>query len=109
MRQMYSDKEYEQVLVRVGQILDEMERSGAQIDRALVDELMRHFDAIHRESLSRLVAFLESDQPDLLLKLKSDFAIRHLLGLYDLASFDGIEKASQHEGFVPESEVKKIG
>ena len=104
----YSDKEYEQILLRLGQMVDDIDKIEDPMTKDLVHDLLQHFDVVHREAISRMAQFVEQENPELMSRLKDDYTIRHLLALYDLETFDGVEAAKDTKGFISENDVKMI-
>lgn len=102
----YSDKEYEQALLTLGDVTDKLHTIDDEQARDMVNILMQHFDVIHREAISRLWSILEIKQPELCEKIvKEDYTVRNLLALYDLIEFEGIKKPVDPPPFVPYDQV----
>ncbi len=104
----YSDKECEEMLRTTGNLTESLHAIENEHIKEQITSLMEHFDIIHREGLSRLWRILRGTSPDLCDRLNKDYAIHHLLALYDLEAFDGIEKAVDQVAFIPEGDVKKL-
>ncbi len=106
----YSDKEYEQMLLTLGEATERLHSIGDENIKALVTDLMQHIDVIHREALSRLWAVLEKKNPELCEKIKKeDYAVRNLLALYDLTEFEGVKKPIELPPIIPIDQVKILG
>ena len=104
----YSDKEFEQILHKLSDLTEQVEQIDNPLVKDLVNNTLQHFDALHREALHRMWQFMRKNHPELRVKLLSDYSIIHLLALYDLESFDGIETAKDSVVFINEDEVKKL-
>ncbi len=102
----YSDKECEDMLRTLGELTEKLHSIEDEEIKSQITSLMEHFDVIHREGLSRLWKIVKAKNPELCDQLNKDYTIHHLLALYDLETFDGIEKATDPVAFIPENEVK---
>ena len=103
----YSDQEFEQVLLHLGEVTERVHALEDSPARDLMIELMEHFDVLHRESLSRLWTLLEQRHPDLCKKIvQEDYTVRNLLALYDLIEFEGVGKPPEVVAFIPVDQVK---
>lgn len=106
---LYTNEEYRALLGQLDELTQKAERLPYPEARDLVFELLQNFDRMHREALIRMVDMIEQKDLALITALKSDFVIRTLLQLYDLADEDtplpDTRKYTQL-GFVPEHEVK---
>ena len=102
----YSDKEYEQVLLTLGEVTEALHNIENEETKEMVMTLMQHFDVLHREAISRLWSALEFRQPEFCEKvIKDDYAVRNLLALYDLIEFEGIKKPVEPPIFIPLEQV----
>jgi hypothetical protein len=103
----YSDQDYEQMLLTLGEATERLHAIDDEKIKELVTDLMQHIDVIHREALSRLWAVLEKKYPELCEKIvKEDYAVRNLLGLYDLTEFEGVKKPVDMPKIIPVDQVK---
>ena len=104
----YSDKEFEQLLYDLSNLTQDIEKINDPFAKETVYNILQHFDAVHREALHRLWQFLRKNHPEIRTKFLSDYSIRHLLALYDLEEYEGIEKAKDAPVFISEDQVKKL-
>lgn len=104
----YSDKEFEQLLYDLSNLTQEIEKINDPFAKEIVYNILQHFDAVHREALHRLWQFIRKNHPEMRTKLIGDYSIRHLLALYDLEEYEGIEKAKAAPFIISEDQVKKL-
>lgn len=88
--------------------MQEIERVEDPMAKDLVNQILKHFDALHREALHRMWQFLKKNHAPVSERLVTDYTIRNLLALYDLEAFDGIEKAKEPVAFISADLVKKL-
>ena len=102
-----TDAEYEQVTLRVRELIDQLEELPYPNVRDDVFDLLQGFDALHREALARLLQLIVSEAPSLIPQVEEDFVIRTLLILYDFLPQEAEPNASlpQNGGFVPLDQV----
>lgn len=107
----YTNKEFEEILQKVEELVDESEHSPFTHTKELVTSLLQYFDLMHREPLARLMKMIEKSHPELRNKMKSDYTIETLFRLYDLME-GAVERTSSANknipGFVPVEDVKII-
>ena len=102
----YSDKEFIEILQEIEEMIAEAEKSPFQQSKDLIKSILKYFDLMHREPLSRLMKIIESEHPDLRTKLETDYTIKTMFKLYDL--IDGeVEKSplSDSNTFIPVEDV----
>jgi hypothetical protein len=103
----YSDKEYEQVLLHLGELTERIHEMEDSPEREMMVGLMQYFDVIHREAVSRLWGVLETRHPELCQRIiGEDYTVRNLLALYDLIEFNGVGKPPEAVAFIPVDQVK---
>lgn len=107
-QEYYSDKEYEKLLLNLGELTKELDKIENPIVKDQIEEVLKHFDAIHREPLSRLIKYLDQKHTSVLKKLRDDYSIRQLLALYDLGAFTGVETAKDQVAFISSDQVKVL-
>lgn len=107
----YTNKEFEEILQKVEDIVDESEHSPFSHTKEMVTSLLQYFDMMHREPLARLMKMIEMSHPDLRDKMKTDYTIETLFRLYDLME-GAIERTPSESksipGFVPVEDVEII-
>lgn len=107
----YTNKEFEEILQKVEEIVDESERSPFSHTKELVTSLLQYFDLMHREPLARLMKMIEASHPELKDKMKTDYTIETLFRLYDLME-GAIERTPSENksipAFVPVEDVEII-
>ena len=80
---------FQEVARHLDELVQEFEGLPYPAVREKVFDLLQTVDALHRESLSRLVAFIQDEgQAELLDRAVEDPVVRTLLVLYDLAPGD---------------------
>ena len=80
----YSDKEFIEILQDIDDMIEEAEKSPFQQSKDLTKSILKHFDLVHREPLSRMMKMIKNDYPDLRSKLETDYTIKTMFRLYDL-------------------------
>lgn len=103
---LFNDEEYREILHQLEQLTRSAEQLPDEEAKELIFSILKYFDLLHREALSRMMEAIRQD-PNLADRLESDFTIRTLLSLYDLAKspVQGNEQ-SPVVGFVPEEQVR---
>ena len=102
----YSDKEFVEILQEIDDMIEEAEKSPFQQSKDLTKSLLKYFDLMHREPLSRMMKMIESDYPDLRAKLETDYTIKTMFRLYDLIEGDIIKSpVADPSTFIPMDEV----
>lgn len=81
---LYNNKEYQELLQHLEKLMQEAEDSPFPQTKEIVFNILRYFDLIHREPLSRLMQLMENTAPELRAKLETDYTIKTLFSLYDL-------------------------
>lgn len=111
----YNDEEYQEILVYLNQLTTEAETLPYPQAKELTTTLLKYFDLVHREALARMMGLIDRQYPNLKKDLESDFTIKTLLDLYDLASVKKEKNghvanghASGSMGFVPVGQVKLL-
>ncbi len=102
-----SDREHNQLVLRIEELVSQLERMPDQKAAGQVRELLESIDLVHREALHRLLQMIQSRTPELFPALLEDPAVQTLLLLYDFAP-EPSEKEEPRggEGFVPLSELQ---
>ncbi len=98
-----SDAEHNLLVLRVGELVSELESLQPAELREQVMELVQSIDLLHREALHRLVGILEKNVPAVLPALLRDPVVQTLLLLYDFVPepLETAEPRSTPDGFVP--------
>jgi len=104
----YSDEEYEQLLHRLAELTNQIDLIEDPMAKEMVLNILQHFDAVHREGLHRFWQYIRKNNPEIRERALKDYTIKHLMALYDLESFEGIEKPPNKSVFVPEDQVTKL-
>lgn len=104
----YSNGEFEKVMHKLSDLTNKVEDIPEEETRELIYQILKHFDAIHREALHRMWQYIRYKNPEMEGNLLKDYSIRHLLALYDLETFHGIESANHPVSFIPEENVKNL-
>ncbi len=89
----FTDSQCEEMLNSLGGLMEKLDDIEDEQYKAQFTQLMQHFDVIHREGLSRLWNYMKNHNKEDCAEMKKDYAIRHLLAVYDLEPFDGIDPA----------------
>ncbi len=79
-----SDTEYEKVAARAEAMVEELDGLPYPKVKENMHELLRHFDMLHREALTRLFKEIIINHSDLHLKMQMDKSVKLLFSLYDL-------------------------
>jgi hypothetical protein len=102
----YSNKEFIEILQDIDDMIEEAEKSPFQQSKDLTKSILKHFDLVHREPLSRMMKMIENDYPDLRSKLETDYTIKTMFRLYDLIEGDIIKSpAAVSNNFIPVEDV----
>lgn len=105
---IFSDEEFQEVLQHLNQMIEDAEILPYPNAKELIFSILKYFDSIHREPLSRMMEMLDKNHPNLRKDLEADFSIKTMLGLYDLIQEKTPKKIEEKEGvmgFVPIEEV----
>ena len=74
--------------------------------KEMVYNLLKYFDAVHREPLHRMWQYIRKNNPEIRDRMLTDYAIKNLLSLYDLENYEGIKKPEEKKMFISEDQVK---
>lgn len=105
---IFNDDEYNEILQHLFQLVEEADSIPYPNAKELVFSILKYFDTIHREPLSRMMELLDEKSPDLRKVLEADSTFKTMLGLYDLAEKKAEPAPSENGrsvGFVPLEEV----
>ncbi|MDB4539440.1 Rieske 2Fe-2S domain-containing protein [Saprospiraceae bacterium] len=105
---IFSNEEFEENLEHLNRLMGEAEGLPYPNAKELVFDILKYFDSIHREPLSRMMEMLDKNHPSLRNELEDDFSLKTMLGLYDLIQKKAPEPEVEKEkvlGFVPLEEV----
>ena len=101
----YSDEEFDQLALYVQQMVEKIEHLPHPDVKEYVFELLKGFDAIHREALARVMQRIERTAPRLRQAFEEDHVIRTLFALYDLLPDPERSPIHRANGFVPLEQV----
>ena len=104
----YSYQEYENLLRSLGKLTDQIDKIDDPFAKEMVLHILQHFDAVHREPLHRLWQYIRKNHPEIRNRILTDYSLKHLLALYDLEDFDGVEKAEAKNILVSEDQITKL-
>ena len=91
----YSNKEFIEILQDIDDMIEEAEKSPFQQSKDLTKSILKHFDLVHREPLSRMMKMIEKD-----------YTIKTMFRLYDLIEGDIIKSpAAVPNNFIPVEDV----
>lgn len=80
---LFNNVEFKEIM----QYMQELVKQSATIEdeqtKEFISEILKYYDLMHREPLSRMLKAIESSYPDLKDTLKQDYTIHTLLELYD--------------------------
>ena len=80
---LFNNVEFKEIM----QYMQELVKQSATIEdeqtKEFISEILKYYDLMHREPLSRILQAIESSYPDLKDTLKQDYTINKLLDLYD--------------------------
>lgn len=80
---LFNNVEFKEIM----QYMQELVKQSATIEdeqtKEFISEILKYYDLMHREPLSRILQAIESSYPDLKDTLKQDYTINKLLELYD--------------------------
>ncbi|WP_273568038.1 hypothetical protein [Maribacter halichondriae] len=83
---LFNNVEFKEIM----QYMQELVKQSATIEdeqtKEFISEILKYYDLMHREPLSRMLQAIESSYPDLKDTLKQDYTINTLLELYDFES-----------------------
>lgn len=103
-----SDQQHNDLILRVGELVAELEGVEEEGIREKIQDLLRSLDLIHREALFRLLSKLEQAAPRLLPELLQDEVVQTLLLLYEFVPEppQPARQAGPPDGFVPLSDLQ---
>lgn len=104
---IFNDEEYAELLQHLNQLVDDADSLPYQEAKSLIFEILKYFDSLHREPLSRIMNEIKSNDSELSKRLSEDFTIRTMLGLYDLTDVQTeiAQVDDRVQGFVPADSV----
>jgi hypothetical protein len=80
---LFNNIEFKEIMQYVQELVKQTEKIPDKETKELAEEILKYFDLMHREPLSRMLQAIESSYPDLKDTLKQDYTINTLLDLYD--------------------------
>ena len=101
---IFSDQEYQEILNHLNELMEDADTLPYPNAKELIFTILKYFDSIHREPLSRMMSLLDQDHPEIRQQLQQDFAMKTLLGLYDLLQEKKLD-TPKILGFVPLEQV----
>lgn len=102
---IFNDEEYQEILQHLNHLMGEAEGIPYPNAKELIFSILKYFDSIHREPLSRMLAIIDQKSPELRTQFESDFSIKTILNLYDLVQEEPVQEEEKTLGFVPLEEV----
>lgn len=80
---LFNNVEFKEIMQYVHELVKQSENIPDADTKEFTKELLKYFDLLHREPLSRMLQAIERSYPDLKDTLKQDYTINTLLELYD--------------------------
>ncbi|EAR16099.1 hypothetical protein [Robiginitalea biformata] len=80
---LFNNVEFKEIMQYVQELVKQSGNIPDEETRELTAEILKYFDLMHREPLSRMLQAIERSYPDLKDTLKQDYTINTLLELYD--------------------------
>lgn len=80
---LFNNIEFKEIMQYVQELVKQTEKIPDKETQELTAEILKYYDLLHREPLSRILKAIESSYPDLKDTLKLDYTINKLLELYD--------------------------
>ena len=80
---LFNNIEFKEIMEYVQELVKQTEKIPDKETKELTAEILKYYDLLHREPLSRILKAIESSYPDLKDTLKLDYTINKLLELYD--------------------------
>lgn len=80
---LFNNVEFKEIMEYVQELVKQADTIPDENTKELTAEILKYFDLLHREPLSRMLQAIESSYPDLKDTLKQDYTINTLLELYD--------------------------
>ena len=105
---IFNDDEYKEILQELNQFMEEADTLPYPDAKELIFSILKYFDSIHREPLSRMMEMINKHYPTLRKNFEADFSVGTMLGLYDLIPQSQNAQISENGGtlgFVPVEEV----
>lgn len=102
---IFNDEEYQEILAFLNELISEADGLPYPNAKDLVFSILKYFDSIHREPLSRMMTFLDENYPEARNTLQSDLSIHTMLGLYELLKEEKPPESEKMVGFVPLEQV----
>tara|TARA_B110000003_G_scaffold244792_1_gene254136 strand:- start:1008 stop:1301 length:294 start_codon:yes stop_codon:yes gene_type:complete len=93
---LFNNIEFKEIMEYVQELVKQTEKIPDKETQELTAEILKYYDLLHREPLSRILKAIESSYPDLKDTLKLDYTINKLLELYDFenSNSENISKKS---------------
>lgn len=93
---LFNNIEFKEIMQYVQELVKQTEKIPDKETKELVEDILKYYDLMHREPLSRMLQAIEGSYPDLKDTLKQDYTINNLLELYDFenTNLPKIEKKS---------------
>jgi len=91
---LFNNIEFKEIMQYVQELVKQTEKIPDKETKELTEEILKYYDLMHREPLSRILQAIEGSYPDLKDTLKQDYTINKLLELYDFenTNLPNIEK-----------------
>jgi hypothetical protein len=80
---LFNNIEFKEIMQYVQELVKQTEKIPDKETKELTEEILKYYDLMHREPLSRILQAIEGSYPDLKDTLKQDYTINKLLELYD--------------------------
>lgn len=80
---LFNNLEFKEIMQYMQELVKQAETIPDENTKELAAEILKYYDLMHREPLSRMLQAIESSYPDLKDTLKQDYTINTLLELYD--------------------------
>jgi len=80
---LFNNIEFKEIMQYVQELVKQTEKIPDKETKELIEEILKYYDLMHREPLSRMLQAIEGSYPDLKDTLKQDYTINKLLELYD--------------------------
>ena len=93
---LFNNIEFKEIMEYAQELVKQTEKIPDKETQELTAEILKYYDLLHREPLSRILKAIESSYPDLKDTLKLDYTINKLLELYDFenSNSENISKKS---------------
>lgn len=80
---LFNNVEFKEIMQYMQELVKQSATIGDEQTKEFISEILKYYDLMHREPLSRMLQAIESSYPDLKDTLKQDYTINTLLELYD--------------------------